>query len=253
MEFSTSDGLVLRGRWRQTPDPLATVVIAHGFSAGRDEPAIVALADDLVGAGFSVLTYDARGHGESEGRSEVGSIEHLDVASAVREAGGGGVPVVLVGVSMGAVAVVGHLAAAGLNAGTIVGAVLVSGPAEWRMRPSPLGLLMAGVTRTPPGRWAAERWLRVRIAHGWRVGEDPASTIARVDLPVAVVHGRGDRLLDVAHAHLLHRSAGGPCRLQLVDAMAHGVDMAGRKAALDAVSWVLAEAGVSRPTTTRGR
>lgn len=251
--LSTSDGLVLRGRWRQAERPRATVVVAHGFSAGRDEPAIVALAADLLESGYNVLTYDARGHGESEGRSGVGSVEHLDVASAAHRAGVEGAPVVLVGISMGAIAVVGHLAAAGFEAGTIVGAVLVSGPAQWRMRPSPLGLLMAAVTRTPPGRWAAERWLRVRIAHGWRVGEDPATRMTRVDLPVAVVHGRADRLLDVAHARLLYEAAGGPCHLQLVDAMAHGVDMAGRQATLEAVSWVLKEAGVSSPTTTQGR
>ena len=242
VEIHTSDGLVLRGRWHRSVSPETTVVIAHGFSAGRNEPAVAALAQDLLEARCDVLTYDARGHGASEGRSGVGSTEHRDVASAASLAAGEGRPVVLIGVSMGAVAVVSHLATAGVDAGPVVGAVLVSGPARWGMRPSPIGVLMAALTKGPVGRWVAERYLKVRIARRWRTGEDPAAAMRRVDVPVAVVHGTSDRLLAVAHGHLLHEAAAGPSRLQLVEGMAHGIDRACRAATFDAVEWVLEEA-----------
>jgi pimeloyl-ACP methyl ester carboxylesterase len=249
----TTDGVELRARWRRAEAASSAVVIAHGFSASQDDEAVAALADDLCRAGYDVLTYDARGHGASGGRSGVGSTEHLDVASAATLALRAHLPVVLVGVSMGAVAVVSHLATSGLDVGPVVGAVLVSGPARWRMRPSAVGVASAVLTRTAPGRWAAERYLRVRIAHDWRIGEEPASAVRRVDLPVAVIHGVGDRLLGVAHGRILHEAAGGPCRLDLVEGMAHGVDEASRAATLDAVGWVLAQSSIRPPTTRPGR
>jgi pimeloyl-ACP methyl ester carboxylesterase len=252
IELHTTDGVVLHARWRRAEAASSTVVIAHGFSASQDDEAVSALADDLWRGGHNVLTYDARGHGASGGRSGVGSTEHLDVASAAL-AVGTQLPVVLVGVSMGAVAVVSHLATAGLDVGPVVGAVLVSGPARWRMRPSAVGVASALLTRTPPGRWAAERYLRVRIAHDWRVGEEPVSAVRRVDVPVAVIHGVGDRLLGVAHGRVLHEAVGGPCRLDLVEGMAHGVDEASRPATLDAVGWILEQWAVRPPTTKPGR
>jgi pimeloyl-ACP methyl ester carboxylesterase len=252
-ELHTSDGVALRARWRKVEGAASTVVIAHGFSASQDDQAVAALADDLCRAGHNALTYDARGHGASGGRSGVGSTEHFDVASAAAHAVEARLPVVLVGVSMGAVAVVSHLAMAGVDLGPVVGAVLMSGPARWRMQPSVVGVASAVLTRTPPGRWVAERYLKVRIAHDWRTGEEPASAVRRVDLPIAVVHGVGDRLLGVAHGRILHEAAGGPRRLDLVEGMAHGIDGASRVAALQAVDWVLEQSALRCPTTRPGR
>ena len=253
-DLHTTDGVVLRARWRRAKAATDCVIVAHGFSASQDDEAVSALAELLLLAGHDVLTYDARGHGASGGRSGVGSTEHLDVASAAAFATEADLPVVLVGVSMGAVAVVSHLATAGLELGPVVGAVLVSGPAKWRIRPSVVGLISALLTRTPPGRWLAERWLKVRIAHDWHLGEEPASAVRRVNIPVAVVHGEGDRLLGIAHGRILHEAAGGPCRFDLVEGMAHGVDEASSAATLLAVDWVLEQSSEVRvPTTTPGR
>ena len=138
--------------------------------------------------GLDVVTYDARGHGLSEGRCGVGSTEHLDVAS-VLSAVAADAPIVVVGVSMGAVAVVSHLAGADAPGKAVVGAVLVSAPSRWRMRPSAVGLLTAVLTRSTVGRWAAARWLGVRIKRGWWPGETPESAMIRIGVPVVVVHG----------------------------------------------------------------
>jgi pimeloyl-ACP methyl ester carboxylesterase len=216
--------------------------VAHGFSASRDDAAVRALADALQGAGCNVLTYDARGHGDSEGWCAVGTEEHLDVAAAVEQALTAGRPVVVIGVSMGAIGVVHHLADACLP-DAVAGAVLVSAPARWRMRLSPIGVLTAALTRTGPGRWVAGRRLRVRVARRWRVGEPLEDAIRRIDRPVAIVHGMKDRLLDAIHGRKLHGSALGPSRLDLVARMGHGVDDAARLAVVDAVTWVLDAAG----------
>jgi alpha-beta hydrolase superfamily lysophospholipase len=229
------------------------VVVVHGFSASQDDAGIRGLAEDLSAAGYEVLTYDARGHGESEGWCGVGSTEHIDVACAVAAAAERGLPVVLVGVSMGGVAVASYLAGAAAAArGDVVGGVLVSTPARWRMRVSPVGIVTALLTRTRPGRWVASRQLRVRIAPRWRVGEPLERAVERIEVPLAVVHGTGDRLLSLEHGRRLHASAAGPSRLELVEGMGHGIDGPSRHTTVGAVAWVLSSAGAA-PTTTPGR
>lgn len=242
LTLRTRDGVDLHARYSTRSGSRAIVVVAHGFAAGCDAPDVSALNDELLGAGFDVVTYDARGHGRSGGRCGVGSLEHLDVAAALSVVDDASQPVVLVGVSMGGIAVVAHLA--GLEGGRqapVVGAVLVSAPARWRVRPSPVALVNVLLTRTALGRWVAARWLGVRIRAGWWPGETPESAMARVGLPVAVVHGASDRLLSTSHAYRLRRS--GPTRrLDLVEGMGHGLDPLGRGAVAKAVDWVLATA-----------
>ncbi len=200
----TSDQLRLQARWHprapEHPSPTATVVFAHGFSATQEHGDVVSLTRALRGDGLDVMTYDSRGHGGSEGLCEVGGAEHLDVASAVATAAlvsDRVAPVVLVGVSMGAVAVSRYLASSQLPA-SIAGAVLVSTPARWRMRPSAVGVISALLTKTALGRQAARKWLQVRIAPRWETGETVASALRRVDLPIAVVHGAGVRQVSSA-------------------------------------------------------
>jgi uncharacterized protein len=235
----TADGVQLRGRLRASHRARATVVLAHGFSASCEDKSVCELADDLFREGLDVLTYDARGHGGSEGHCGVGSTEHLDVKCAVERACESGLPVVLIGISMGAVAVVNYLATEPIAAARVAGAVLVSAPAKWRMRVSAVGILTAALTQTRLGRYIAARRLGVRVARRWRVGEPPQSAVRRISLPLAIVHGTGDRLLAVVHGRQLHESAGGPSRLDVVSGMGHGVDDPCRKVAVDSVRWIL--------------
>lgn len=246
--LATADGLTLQGRWYHREGAPATVVLVHGFAANRDEPNVAQLAEELSDSGYEVLSYDARGHGGSDGASGCGSTEHLDVASATRAAKLRGLPVVIVGISMGGVAVVRHLTALTSPEALagVAGAVLISAPARWRMRPSPLGLFTALLTRSAPGRWMASHWLGVRVVAGWRVGEAPESMLRRVRVPVAVVHGAGDRLLAVTNGQLLARAAGGSARLEVVEGMGHGPDQSCRSVVRSAVGWVLAEDKASR-------
>lgn len=67
--------------------PFPAVVLVHGAGkATRDEPAFVVHANAFLRAGFSVLTYDKRGSGESTGSLDLADYEDLarDVGAAVR-------------------------------------------------------------------------------------------------------------------------------------------------------------------------
>jgi alpha-beta hydrolase superfamily lysophospholipase len=240
----TADGAHLSARWwRRSARPRAAVVLVHGFGASKEDKGIRALAGDLHGAGFDVLTYDARGHGASEGTCTVGGDERLDVSAAAALAADGGLPVVLVGVSMGAIAVFGHAASLPQGRETasapVAGVVAVSGPARWRMSLSPVALAVVALTRSGVGRWFMRHRLGVRINDGWELPEPPLSAISQIRVPVAMVHGRRDRLIPAREARLLFDQAPEPRHLEVVHRMGHGIDEAAREAVLRAIDWVM--------------
>jgi len=64
--FRTSDGLILfEQRWQHLRGGRAAVVIVHGY--GEHSGRHISLAEKLAGEGYSVYTFDHRGHGKSEG------------------------------------------------------------------------------------------------------------------------------------------------------------------------------------------
>ncbi|MGH9112928.1 MAG: alpha/beta hydrolase, partial [Acidimicrobiales bacterium] len=114
----TADGVRLAARWWEAPstigDPAGSVavVLVHGFAASKDEASVEEVARRLSASGNPVLTYDSRGHGESAGLCTLGDLERLDVDAAVGAAVERAGEVVVVGTSMGGVAVLNHMAGA---------------------------------------------------------------------------------------------------------------------------------------------
>jgi alpha-beta hydrolase superfamily lysophospholipase len=238
MTLVTSDGVDLAARsWLIAGGARAIVVLVHGFSAGKDDRKVVALAEELVARGLDVVSYDGRGHGESGGTCTLGYLEHLDVAAAVAWAAVRSPLTVLVGASMGGVAVLRH--AAGAAGGGVAGVVAVSSPAEWRMPLRVRALLTGGLTRTTPGRWVSARRMGVRVHPVWTSPEAPRELAARVTSPLAIVHGHRDRMIPPRAALDLYAGGGGTRRLLLVPGMGHAFDRAGYDAICDAVDWVL--------------
>ena len=83
--------------------------------------------------------------------------------------------------------------------------------------------------------------LGVRVNDGWVLPEPPLSAISNIGVPVAVVHGRRDRLIPAGEARLLFDSAPEPRHLEVVTRMGHGIDEPGREAVLKAIDWVMDE------------
>jgi len=244
LSLYTADGLTLTAdAWLPAAEaPASAVVLAHGFTAHRRDPSVMAMAHDLRDAGHAVVVPDMRGHGQSDGLCSLGDREGLDVAAAATAARDLAPRVVLVGASLGAIAVLRH----GVDDPGLAGVVTVSSPAQWKLR-SPRAACAAVLTRTGAGRRLARR-LGARLDPTWRRSEPPDALAARLAVPLAVVHGTGDRFMPTSEAEILHASRGadatvprGRRRLDLVPDMGHAFCTRGLDAVTDAVAWCLAQ------------
>jgi alpha-beta hydrolase superfamily lysophospholipase len=240
-----ADGTALATRcWPSATDARAIVVIAHGFTANKDDPKVVALAERLHQDGYEVVAYDSRGHGESGGHCTLGKLEDQDVAAVVEWARHRAPTVVLVGASMGAV---GALSYAARDSG-LAGVVTVSSPGEWKLPLRIRSFITAAIARTTPGRRWAERTIGVRIAP-WASPDPATAHLDAVRCPVIVIHGRDDPIIPW-RSSLARKVIGGPQReVILVPGMGHAFDPAG-------ISWIrdatarLVEASARSPRST---
>lgn len=78
ISFETKDGLKLAGWWIPAPnDPTApTVIFLHGYGASKAQS--LGVASFLHNAGYHVLAFDFRAHGQSEGRFTTVGIDEVD-------------------------------------------------------------------------------------------------------------------------------------------------------------------------------
>jgi alpha-beta hydrolase superfamily lysophospholipase len=239
----TADGVRLAARWWEPASANGdAVVVVHGFAAHKDQPAVEEVARHLVAAGHAVLSYDSRGHGESGGLCTLGDLERLDVDAAVSAAASHADRVVVVGTSMGGVAVLNHMAAVAdevADGAGASGAVVVATPARWEIPRTWRGAASVVITQTGAGRAMAARRFQTRLAARPDRGDPPIERISLVDRPVAVVHGLDDPFLPPAAATALFTAALEPRRLDLVPGMGHGFCAAALGPVESAVAWVM--------------
>ncbi|MBI2149737.1 MAG: alpha/beta fold hydrolase [Acidobacteria bacterium] len=103
VEFTTTDGIPLRGWWSPGEPSMPVIIFAHGLNRSRLE--LLERGAESNRRGYGVLLFDLRNHGES-GRAytTIGIHESRDVCAAgkiVKEKSGNR-PQILWGVSMGA-------------------------------------------------------------------------------------------------------------------------------------------------------
>jgi alpha-beta hydrolase superfamily lysophospholipase len=229
-------------RWAAASGARATVVLVHGFSASTTDGALVRQADALARAGFGVVSYDGRGHGTSGGLCTLGDLEHLDVTAAVATArAGSALPVIVVGASMGAIAVLRYAAGATERP---AGVVAISCPAAWRTPRTLRGVLATALTQTGLGRRVAARLLGARLSAGWNNPEPPVSLVTHLGIPAAFVHGEQDHFIPAKDAVELYRTCPDPRRLDLVPGMGHAYHELAVAPVVAAVEWALAASQV---------
>jgi uncharacterized protein len=218
VSFQSRDGLTLRG-WFIPADPAEPAVIfCHGHAGSMDPD--VAYAPWFHAAGFSVLMFDFRAHGRSEGnRVSLGCLERQDLLGAIDYLQGRGIMEVgVMGFSMGgAVGITTAAQCESIRATVSDGgfAHLESAVIGW------------GLERGAP------RWLTLPLARliitvaGWRLGvrlteADPIRWVAQI-APRAVlfVHGDRDVFVPVADVEALYARAGEPKELWRVAEAEH--------------------------------
>lgn len=221
------------------PHPRAVVVLLHGIpSAGPRDPAdegYAGLARHLARRSFASAWADLRGVRGAPGFFSIeGWVE--DARSLVDAARGlaGDRPVAVVGSSAGG-AVALEVAARGAP---VVAVACLGTPAEWGSYASngkegierierDAGMPVAGAAKAAPDEWAAE-FDRVTAR----------SSIARVSVPVLIVHGTADDVVPVAHATLLGH-ASRLARVEILQGAGH--QLRREPAAVDLVSEWLEE------------
>jgi dipeptidyl aminopeptidase/acylaminoacyl peptidase len=229
VEFDLPDeGLTLRGWWMPAARTDRAVVIVHGRESARTgsraapgEPGSLLLqARWLVDAGYGVLAFDLRAHGESDGlRYSLGPWERRDLQAALALVRARGVAPGRIGLlchSMGAATCLLTAPAA-----PEVGAV-VSDSAYARLNDLLDAELPKGSGLPPvfsPGILALGKLLYgVDVA-----AASPEDVVGRIaPRPVLFVHSEDDPLIPVEHARRLWRASGqGPQWLWLVRAPGH--------------------------------
>ncbi|SDN89935.1 Alpha/beta hydrolase family protein [Halomonas shengliensis] len=210
--FPTRRGRTLTGWWLPG-EGRGTVVITHGWGANRE--LMLPLARPLQAAGWNVLLFDARNHGDSDAdtfSSMPRFAEDTEAALAWLRArpGMAEAPAVLLGHSVGAAAVL--LAASRRDdIGAVVSLSAFAHPDGMMRR----WLAGKGLPFFPLG-WYVLRYVERVIGHRFDAIA-PVTTLPRVRCPVLLVHGRDDRVILPEDAERLFASRGEtPARLHLL-------------------------------------
>jgi uncharacterized protein len=214
VSFKTADGLVLRGWWIPGTQH-RTIVMVHGLSNNRGEG--LDKAGYLHQAGYNLLVFDLRGHGQSDGSgTTMGYQEPKDVRAAVSEAktlDGG--PVVLFGYSLGAATAVEDAATDSNVAAVVEDSGFSSAGDVFLAR-------FSEITRLPNTPLAAAVVAFGTIDIGtslWNV--DPAAMAARLHKPMLAIVGDADTIVPPAEGLALYRAAQGPKQLLEVPGAGH--------------------------------
>ena len=181
-------------------EPEAGVLILHG--AGSAKESHFDYARVCVAYGFSALSYDARGHGRSNGAFGPGAVDDaLAMLDLLRERGAPAVA--LRGSSLGGFSAI--LAAAKDGAAAAVAAICPA-PEDLLLRGFRSGRLEGFDADVP----ALERWLGTEVS----LREAAASLAPRTAL--LLMHAEGDEQVPYTVSQELYEAAGRPKRLLLL-------------------------------------
>lgn len=216
VRFASLDGTHLAGWYIAGELPLAAI-LAHGYGSRREE--MLPHAAFLHDAGYSVLLFDFRACGESDGAAvTMGALERQDLLGAARflrvQPHLATAPFVVLGVSMGAVAAI--LAAAQSNE-----FVAVVAESAYKSIESVVSQSFRYFIGLPPFPAAP---LTVRLTErrlGFRSRDVcPETAVTRLKAPLLLIHGLDDVLIDPANSRALH-GARPDSELWLVEGAAH--------------------------------
>jgi pimeloyl-ACP methyl ester carboxylesterase len=212
-------GVRLRGWWfRGEGTRRGTIVYLHGVADNRGSSAWI--ADHFVPLGFDLIAYDSRAHGQSSGDAcTYGYYEKQDLGRVLGRVDV--TPIIVIGSSLGA-AVALQAAAEDARISAVVAVATFS------------DLRAAAMERAPffASKGNIEDAFRIaeQSAH-FQVDEvSPVGAAARINAPVLLIHGDGDRETPPIHSRRVFDALHDPKRFILIP-------RAGHNNALSAAIW----------------
>jgi hypothetical protein len=194
--LTTADGLELSAWYvPAAEDGAPTVLLAHGLLGSKW--GMLEFIPWLHEAGYNVMLFDFRGHGDSDPRpTTIGPDEGLDIQAALDwlEAEGAGERVAGLGLSLGASALVNTA----IEDGRLDALVLASLFADW------------SDTDFAQGYRLSPDWLVPGVP-------SPEELMPRIHVPVLIIHGTADILTHEDHAHRLYEAANEPKEIWIND------------------------------------
>ncbi len=212
IRFITADGLALEGWLFEPPGPSkGLVVFLHGKDANRGH-----FAGDAVrftSRGYTVLAYDQRAHGRSEGQwCTFGVKEVPDLQLALDRYAPANLPVYVIGESMGAAVALEAAARDPRIAGVVAAASF-----------SDLRTIVADHTpffMSPGTLAAAVQDAETRA--GFHIDDvNPARDALDIHVPALLLHGSDDPYIAPGHSHRIRKNLTGRAQLVTLTGVQH--------------------------------
>ncbi len=235
-EVKTKDGVAIRGvHLASGHDSL--IIYCHGFLGSKNYTVVTRFVE-MLAEEADAISFDFRGHGESEGHSTIGVRELLDLAAVVDYARREGYrKIYLVGSSMGGATSLRYAASDPIIAGVAtIGAFAHPG----LTRTGELGLWLAGRAFA---RTAANAVRRCRISPGLNL-PSPLAVVGQISpRPLLLIHGEFDPLVPVQQARELYAAAHEPKELIIVPHGDHDIPNLRRWTKDWIMDWIRANEG----------
>jgi pimeloyl-ACP methyl ester carboxylesterase len=203
-------GVVLRGWTCTAPSPgRGTIVYLHGIADNRHSA--TGVVHRFLSQGFSVVAYDSRAHGESQGDAcTYGFFEKQDLRRVMDSLPVG--PVVLIGTSLGA-AVALQEAADDPRVSAVIAAETFSDLRTVATERAPVFLTKGTIDRA---------FAVAETQAGFRVDDvQPQISAQRITAPVLLIHGAHDVETPPAHSERVYAALKGPKKFLLVPGAGH--------------------------------
>jgi fermentation-respiration switch protein FrsA (DUF1100 family) len=222
--FAASDGVRIHAWWAEAKDARATLVWSHGNGGNIGGRGIVTRG--LLARGVSVLAYDYRGYGKSEGAPTEEGV-YLDVLAAYDHLRTRGIPA-------------SRLVAFGESLGTVVSVHLASKrPCAGLVLVSPMTRLqdVARIHYGPLAALAGDRF-------------DAIGLIPRIRRPLLIAHGDQDEIVPFELGVKLFEAAAEPKKFLRVEG-AHHNDVFASDELMDAIVRFANEVATDTPPAPR--